>query len=177
MQPLPNSVLARLNAADIALCVRINRFNRDRAVQRFFGMVSRLGDGSFWYGLMALLLIVERDAALKPVLHMIAVGLVGYALYKWLKQKTLRPRPCNLHSAITRTTAPLDEFSFPSGHTLHAVGFGLVAIAYFPWLAPVLLPFIALVALSRIVLGLHYPSDVVAGAILGHGLATLSFML
>lgn len=177
MQPPMNSVLARLNAVDTALCVHINRFNRDRAVQRFFGAASRLGDGIFWYGLMALLLIVEREAALKPVLHMIAVGLIGLWLYKWLKQKTLRARPCDLHAAITRTTAPLDEFSFPSGHTLHAVGFSLVAIAYFPWLAPVLLPFTVLVALSRIVLGLHYPTDVLAGAALGYGLATLSFLL
>ena len=89
MQPPMNSVLARLNAIDTALCVRINRINRDRAVQRFFGAISRLGDGTFWYALMALLLIVEREAALKPVLHMIAVGLIGLWLYKWLKQKTL----------------------------------------------------------------------------------------
>jgi len=177
MQPPMNSVLARLNAVDAALCVRINRINRARGVQYFFGTISRLGDGTFWYALMALLLILEHEAALKPVLHMIAVGLVGLWLYKWLKQKTLRPRPCDLHTAITLTTAPLDEFSFPSGHTLHAVGFGLVAIAYFPWLAPVLLPFILLVALSRIVLGLHYPTDVLAGAALGYGLASLSFLL
>lgn len=176
MQPPTNSVLARLNAADTALCVRINRLNRERMVQRFFGAVSRLGDGLIWYGLMAMLLIMHHDAALKPVLHMIAVGLTGFALYKWLKRKTLRPRPCKLHTAITRTTDPLDEFSFPSGHTLHAVGFSLVAIAYYPWLAPVLLPFVLLVALSRIVLGLHYPTDVLAGAALGYGLATLSFM-
>lgn len=176
MQTPGHSVRARLNAVDTALCVRINRINRDRVVQHFFGAISRLGDGTFWYALMALLLILEQEAALKPVLHMIAVGLIGLGLYKWLKQKTLRPRPCNLHTEITRTTAPLDEFSFPSGHTLHAVGFGWVAIAYFPWLAPVLLPFILLVALSRIVLGLHYPTDVLAGAALGYGLATLSFM-
>ena len=144
-------------------------------MQRLFGAISRLGDGTFWYALMALLLIVEREAALKPVLHMIVVGLIGLWLYKWLKRKTLRPRPCDLHTAITRTTAPLDEFSFPSGHTLHAVGFGLVAITYFPWLAPVLLPFILLVALSRIVLGLHYPTDVLAGAALGYGMPRSRF--
>lgn len=177
MQAPMSTVLARLNAADTALCVRINRCNREPGVQRFFGAVSRLGDGVIWYALMALLLILEREAALQAVLHMIAVGLLGLMLYKWLKQKTLRPRPCNLHIAITRSTAPLDEFSFPSGHTLHAVGFSLVAIAYFPWLAPVLLPFTLLVALSRIVLGLHYPTDVLAGAALGYALATLSFLL
>ena len=64
MQPAMNFVLARLNALDTAVCVRINRFNRERAVQHFFGAVSRLGDGVFWYGLMALLLIVEREVHL-----------------------------------------------------------------------------------------------------------------
>ena len=177
MQPAMNLVLARLNALDTAVCVRINRFNRERAVQHFFGAVSRLGDGVFWYGLMALLLIAKREAALIPVLHMIAAGLVGFRLYKWLKKKILRPRPCDLHNIITRTTAPLDEFSFPSGHTLHAVTFSLVAIAYFPWLAPIVLPFTLLVALSRVVLGLHYPTDVLAGAALGYGVAMISFLL
>ncbi|MNV30971.1 phosphatidylglycerophosphatase B [compost metagenome] len=58
--------------------------------------------------------------------------------------------------------APLDEFSFPSGHTLHAVSFTIVALAYYPWLAPLLVPFTVLIGLSRVVLGLHYPSDVLA---------------
>jgi undecaprenyl-diphosphatase len=73
--------------------------------------------------------------------------------------------------------APLDEFSFPSGHTLHAVSFTLVALAYFPVLAPVLVPFTVLVALSRVVLGLHYPSDVLAATVIGCGLAGLSIWI
>ena len=177
MQPELNSVLARINAMDAALCVRINRVNRSRRVQRLFSTVSRLGDGVFWYVLMALLLTVGHEAALKPVLHMIAVGLTGLALYKWLKHKTLRPRPCDLHPAILRGTAPLDEFSFPSGHTLHAVAFTVVALAYYPGLAPLLVPFTLLVALSRVVLGLHYPTDVLAGAAIGYVLAVLSLLI
>lgn len=172
-----SSVLARCSRVDASLCVRINRLARMSFVRRLFCVVSRLGDGVFWYTLMGLLLISQREAALRPVAHMIVTGLVGLALYKWLKHKTLRPRPCDLHPVILRGTEPLDQFSFPSGHTLHAVCFGTVAIAYFPWLAPWVLPFVLLVALSRIVLGLHYPSDVLAGAAIGYGLAAFSFLL
>jgi len=71
----------------------------------------------------------------------------------------------------------LDHYGFPSGHTLHAVGFTLVALAYFPSLAAVLVPFALLTAASRIALGLHYPSDVLIGALLGGTLASGSFYL
>jgi undecaprenyl-diphosphatase len=70
---------------------------------------------------------------------------------------------------------PLDRYSFPSGHTLHAVSFTMVLCGYFPVMIWVLLPFTLLVALSRMILGLHYPSDVLAGAFIGAMLALVSF--
>ncbi|HNW79764.1 MAG TPA: phosphatase PAP2 family protein, partial [Candidatus Competibacteraceae bacterium] len=73
--------------------------------------------------------------------------------------------------------APLDEYSFPSGHTLHAVSFSIIAVYYYPVLAWLVLPFTVLVALSRLVLGLHYPSDVLAGILLGAALASLTLQI
>ena len=73
--------------------------------------------------------------------------------------------------------APLDEFSFPSGHTLHAVAFTLVALTYYPLLAWLLIPFSASVAASRVVLGLHYPSDVLAATVIGSALAGVALWL
>jgi undecaprenyl-diphosphatase len=104
-------------------------------------------------------------------------GLSGTLLYKWLKGKTLRPRPYEVRQDIWLTGTPLDKFSFPSGHTLHAVVFSTVAITYYPQLSIVLLPFTLMVGLSRVVLGLHYPSDVLAGALIGVTLAMLSFLV
>jgi undecaprenyl-diphosphatase len=73
--------------------------------------------------------------------------------------------------------APLDEFSFPSGHTLHAVVFSTVVTAYYPPLGWLVWPFTALVAASRLVLGLHYVSDVLAGALIGASIAALTLAL
>ena len=72
---------------------------------------------------------------------------------------------------------PLDRYSFPSGHTLHAVCFTWQAVAHFPALAWVLVPMAALIAASRVVLGLHYPSDVIAGAGVGAALACAGMAL
>jgi undecaprenyl-diphosphatase len=86
----------------------------------------------------------------------------------------LRPRPYEAYPGIMLFSAPLDHFSFPSGHTLHAVAFTLVAVAYYPWLAWLTIPFSLLVAASRVILGLHYPSDVLAGAVAGAVVAGIS---
>jgi len=169
--------LERMARWDGAIALRLNRTACRAWVRAPFTIVSRLGDGVFWYALMlALLLKFQQDAA-PAVLHMIAAGLTCTALYKWLKGKTLRPRPYETCPGLVRFAAPLDPFSFPSGHTLHAVAFTLVALEYYPVLAWLTVPFTLLVAASRVALGLHYPSDVLAGAALGAVVAALSFYL
>ncbi|MEW6687539.1 MAG: phosphatase PAP2 family protein, partial [Pseudomonadota bacterium] len=67
--------------------------------------------------------------------------------------------------------------SFPSGHTMHAVAFSLVAAAHYPALAALLAGMSIAIAASRMVLGLHYPSDVLAGGALGAAVALGSLNL
>lgn len=161
------SGLERLRVLDSALCIRFNGAVRIAPVRVVFRVVSRLGDGVFWYSLMLTLLAAGGVSAFGPVGRMAGTGLVCTVIYKWLKSKTSRPRPFAVENAVRAGADPLDPFSFPSGHTLHAVAFSIVAIAYYPMLAWLLVPFTLLVAASRVVLGLHYPSDVLAGAGLG----------
>ncbi|MEO7433725.1 MAG: phosphatase PAP2 family protein [Dokdonella sp.] len=153
----------------------MNRWGARRATTRFFSCISRLGDGGFWYVLIAGLALGGGVRGAHAALHMTLVGLVAATLYRSLKRWTRRARPFRAHAEITAYLLPLDEFSFPSGHTLHAVSFSMIAIAWFPWLAAVLLPFTLLVAISRVVLGLHYPSDVLAATFIGIVLAGASF--
>ena len=169
--------LHRIQAMDSALCVSVSHTNQYRVIRDVFRAVSRLGDGVFWYLLMAAILLVEQGEGLKPVLHMMAAGLTGTLVYKWLKLKTHRPRPFQVRQDVWVVGKPLDHFSFPSGHTLHAVVFGLIAIAYFPVLAFLLVPFMLMVAMSRVILGLHYPSDVLAGALIGYLIVHCSFLI
>lgn len=154
------------------LCLRCNRWVARRTIGRFFGAISRLGDGAFWYALILGVALCGGYGGRIAALHMAITGLFAAGLYRLLKRWTRRPRPFRAHSEIIAHVPPLDEFSFPSGHTLHAVCFTIVALAYFPLLAPLLIPFALLVAASRVVLGLHYPSDVIAALLIGCSLAT-----
>lgn len=166
--------LARLEDAEVRFCLRANRSCDRTPVLVLFSTVSRLGDGMFWYGLILILPLLYGATGVTVSVQMALAGLLGTAVYRWLKERLVRERPCNLHPRIRAGARPLDRYSFPSGHTLHAVSFTLIATAAYPELAVLLVPFTVLVAMSRVMLGLHYPSDVAAGALLGFLLARLA---
>lgn len=159
------------------LCLACNRWAARRTILRTFRLVSRLGDGVFWYVLMLAIALFGGVSGWQAALHMLLTGTLAALLYRSLKHWTRRPRPFRSHHGIVAHIPPLDEFSFPSGHTLHAVTFTLVALAWYPELAPLLVPFTALVGASRVVLGLHYPSDVLVATGIGFVLAESSIAL
>jgi undecaprenyl-diphosphatase len=166
-----------LHAAEMPLCLALNRWGAHSVVHGFFAMISRLGNGLFWYTLMASLALFGGARGLAAAAHLAATGLFTLALYRAMKRRIRRPRPSEADSGIVARIAPLDQFSFPSGHTLHAVAFTIVGCFWFPSLAIVLIPFTVLVAVSRIVLGLHYPSDVLAAIGIGATVAGASLLI
>lgn len=169
--------LRHLNELETSVCRAWSRPGQHQWIQRPFAIVSRLGDGIFWYSLMATLPLLYGLQGLQASFHMLATGGVALALYKSLKGFTRRERPCSYASDIIAQVPPLDRYSFPSGHTLHAVSFSTVAVYYFPELAWLLIPFTALVAGSRVILGLHYPSDVLVATLIGLALGYTSISL
>ncbi len=168
---------ARFDAAELKFCRYLNRSSRSSAIRQGFRSVSWLGDGWIWYALLLALPLVYGFEGLQASLHMTATAALGFALYKLIKNRAVRERPYITHSAIECASAPLDRYSFPSGHTMHAVCFTLLATSYFPeWTGP-LVALTLSIALSRVVLGLHYPTDVAAGALLGGALGMTSGLL
>ena len=167
----------KLQQLDLNLCISCNRISSYRFVSHFFSFISRLGDGVFWYSLMLVLPLVYGIQGLLISFHMISAAIPALMIYKFLKKKTLRPRPCAVSTVVKQQTHTLDQFSFPSGHTLHAVSFTLIVSGHLPYAIWILSPFAILVAVSRPVLGLHYPSDVLAGATIGATIAALSWKI
>jgi undecaprenyl-diphosphatase len=164
-------IMARFDDAEYRLCRRLNRGAGTPGLRGVLRIASRLGDGVAWYVLVAVLPLIYGRAALWPAIGMAVTGIAGLLIYRWLKHTLVRERPFIRHPGITQAMAPLDRYSFPSGHTLHAVAFTWQAVAHFPELGWVLIPLASLIAASRVVLGLHYPSDVLAGGAIGAALA------
>lgn len=168
------TIMARFDVAEYRLCRRLNRSARWPWARLTLRVASRLGDGILWYVLVGLLPLLYGAAAVKPAIVMAVTGVVGLVIYKLLKRTLVRERPFIRHPGINLAMAPLDRYSFPSGHTLHAVAFTWQAVAHFPELAWALVPLATLIAASRVALGLHYPSDVLAGGAIGGALAMLA---
>lgn len=179
MSRLPADRVARLERLlefDRACVLALNRVLDYRACPLLAQAVSRLGNGELWIGLIVMLALLDDPNGLRCSLHLAAVSGSGALIYLVMKHRAGRPRPFVHLKELRLCAPPLDEFSFPSGHTLHAVAFSIVVTAYFPTLGLLLVPFAVLTAIVRVVLGLHYPSDVLAGVAIGAGVALLSLL-
>ena len=137
-----------------------------KAWRKVFYALSRSAD-SYSCALIALTWAVAKPSTLPFVM----AGLIAFAMelsfYYIIKKNIRRPRPFRKISGINCLIAPPDEFSFPSGHTGAAFLMAFLIGAAFPILAIPALTWASLVGFSRVYLGVHYPTDVLAGMVLG----------
>ena len=136
-------------------------------LDQVFPIITKLGDhGLIWIVLALILLIPRRTrrTAILMLIGMAAAYLVGTTL---VKNYVARPRPCWLDDSIVLLISEPKDYSFPSGHTIAGVTSCFLInrtnkiIGFF---AVILM---LLIAFSRMYLYVHFPSDVLAGFIIG----------
>ncbi|WP_185235987.1 phosphatase PAP2 family protein [Teredinibacter franksiae] len=167
-------VLQNIHQIDLATfdwCLR--RRHRELAVvlSRY---VSRTADGPV-YGVLGVVFILLGQWHMAKLMGV--TFLVERVLYLIFKSSFRRNRPAVAIPGFTSEVTPSDQFSFPSGHTSAAFLVACALSAEFPWLIWVLYPWAASVGAARVMLGVHFPTDVMAGALLGHSICVLAMSL
>lgn len=172
--PVARNVWGFIERRDHRVMRRINRWRAPRWIRIWMIAATRLGDGWLWYSLAAGLLVFGGPQRFAAVSAAGSAAIVGIFVFKALKHLSHRPRPCQFEPHCWSKVLPPDRFSFPSGHTMTAFSIAVVLSFFYPPLQPALY-FLALsIALSRIVLGMHFLSDVLAGIVLGVALGCAS---
>jgi undecaprenyl-diphosphatase len=162
---------------DYTLMRRVNRWRPPRWVRAWMICATRGGDGWLWYGMGLIILLFGGERRFHAVgAAALAAGL-GIALFLRLKKAAARKRPCAVERSCWATLLPPDQFSFPSGHTITAFSVAISLSGFYPTLALGLIFCAVSIAASRILLGMHFLSDVLAGALIGSALACSSVWL
>ncbi|MFT4937821.1 MAG: undecaprenyl-diphosphatase [Paraglaciecola sp.] len=144
---------------------------------RWVKWLSKTGDGQIYLFIGLMLWMFEpQDGKL-----FLYTALLAYALelpiYVVLKKCLKRQRPCHMLHNFKAHITPSDKFSLPSGHTAAAFLMASLISAFYPSLTIIVYVWAAFIGFSRVLLGVHYPSDILAGVLLGMSISAISLNL
>src|SRR5215471_1248457 len=160
---------------DYGLMRRVNRWPAPKWLRLWMMAATRGGDGWLWYAMGTVVAVFGGDERVHALLSAAAAVGTGIALFLSLKRVCGRRRPCAIEPHCWATLLPPDQFSFPSGHTITAFAVAVSLGAFYPDALAGLLFCAASVAASRVLLGMHFLTDVIAGAMIGSGLGAAAF--
>ncbi len=168
-------VRSLITKGDHSVMRRANNWEAPRWVRLYVISSTRGGDGWLWYAMGLAILLFGGETRFQAIGAAGVAAALSVLLFAWLKRLTGRRRPCQIEPHCWATLLPPDQFSFPSGHTMTAFAVAIPLALFYPTLL-IGLFFCALsIAMSRILLGMHFLSDVVAGALIGTGLGYLGY--
>ncbi|MBL7159999.1 MAG: phosphatase PAP2 family protein [Candidatus Aenigmarchaeota archaeon] len=165
-------MLEQLLALDMNLFLLINNAFTNPFLDMFFKFITYFGS-IFFVTLLIIALYAKKEK--KSALYLLGGFMLNAVLVLSLKSMISRARP---HEAMgARVIAVGNRESFPSGHTTNAFMTASVLSNFYPKFKYPFYILAVLVGISRIYLGVHYPLDVLAGAILGYFIHILAFRL
>ena len=170
-------MLKFITARDHTLMRRLNRWHPPRWVRVWMILATRAGDGWLWAGAAATILLFGDQNRFRAIGAGAIAVTSGIAIFLTLKKAANRRRPSCFEPHCWATLLPPDQFSFPSGHTITAFAVTVTLGHYYPELGAGLMFCAVSVAASRILLGMHFLSDVAAGAVIGALLARAAILL
>jgi undecaprenyl-diphosphatase len=168
-------VRSLITKGDYSVMRRANNWEAPRWVRLYVMSATRGGDGWLWYAMGLAIVVVGGKTRFEAVAAAGSASVLSILLFICLKRLTGRRRPCQIEPHCWATLLPPDQFSFPSGHTMTAFAVAIPLSLFYPSLTIGLFFCVLSIAMSRILLGMHFLSDVVAGALIGTGLGYLGY--
>ncbi len=156
---------------DHKLMHKVNNWPAPRWIRLWAVVATRAGDGWVWGLAGSFILLFGGPNRFAALASAGVAALAAAGLFIFTKKFAVRPRPFEIEPHCWAKLLPPDRFSFPSGHTITAFAVAVGLSEFYPALLPALLLCALSIAASRILLGMHFLSDVLAGAVLGTGLA------
>jgi undecaprenyl-diphosphatase len=133
--------------------------------------ISKTADGWVYLTFLVVYGALEWPDNVHFLKYFLIAFIVERFIYFVLKNSCRRNRPADAINGFSSFIVPSDKFSFPSGHTSAAFLFSILVASQFPVLFPFLLVWGLLIAMSRVFLGVHFPTDTLVGAVLGSSIA------
>ncbi len=164
-----------ISRGDYSVMHRANNWEAPRWFRLYLLSATRGGDGWLWYAMGLAILLLGGKIRFEALAAAGVSSALSVLLANRLKRLTSRRRPCQIEPHCWATLLPPDQFSFPSGHTMTAFAVAIPLSLFYPTLSFGLLFCALSIAMSRVLLGMHFLSDVVAGALIGTGLGYLGY--
>ena len=155
----------------------VNKHFQKKSVNRFFQTITHVGGATFTISSILLTILFTTGNVKWTAIASLLALTVSHIPVAIAKKIYPRLRPYLTLKEIYVTPKPLKDHSFPSGHTTAIFSLIIPFLMYQPSWVLILLPVAIFVGISRIYLGLHYPSDVLAGVLLGVICGVVSFLL
>ncbi len=162
---------------DHRLMRRVNNWRAPRWIRVWAICATRGGDGWLWYLMLVAILLFGGPDRWAAIACCGTSAFLGTVTFLYLKRKTSRKRPCAIATHCWATLLPPDQFSFPSGHSITAFSIAVPLGLFYPSLMLGLMFCAFSIAVSRILLGMHFLSDVIVGCLLGTMLGYGCYML
>ncbi len=144
---------------------------------RWVKLISKTGDGQLYLLLGVILWLFEPENGAIFLYTALLAYALELPLYLILKKYFKRQRPCDFFINFSSHINPSDKFSLPSGHTAAAFLMASLLANFYPSIAPLVYSWACFIGLSRVLLGVHYPSDIFAGALLGLTISSVSLSI
>jgi len=159
------SILSSIQLVDEKLFTQL--FQGKLRLKKWARQVSHSGNGLLYATLPLLYWLVNPVQGRTFFYLALTAFIIERGVYYALKKNLKRRRPPAAIPGFKSLITPSDEFSFPSGHTSGAFLFSTLCVLWFGAVAMPLYLWALMVGFSRVLLGVHFPGDIVAGATIG----------